>query len=136
MNNARNANAYRTTHLDGATEASPTRKVTMLLDGTLERVRRARAHLIDNDIPAKASALSSAVSVIEALRLSLDEDAGGEIAERLGALYDYMTLRLTEANAMNDAGRLDEVIRLLDSIASAWREGPDRMDAQKAVAGL
>jgi flagellar secretion chaperone FliS len=126
MHGSRASSAYRNTRIDSGLEIAPQRKVTMLLGGTLERIRQARQHLRDGDRPAKAQALSSAVAIIETLQLSLDPEAGGEIAERLGALYEYVSLRLTEANAFNDEAKLDEVIGLLESIASAWADGPER----------
>jgi flagellar secretion chaperone FliS len=133
MYGSRASSAYRNTSIDSGLDIPPQRKVSMLFAGTLERIRQAREHLRAGDRPAKAQALSSAVAIIEALRLSLDPEAGGELAERLGALYDYATLRLTEANALNDEARLDEVIGLLDSIASAWAEGPARETAAAAA---
>jgi flagellar secretion chaperone FliS len=126
MYGSRASNAYRNTSIDSGLDIAPQRKVAMLLGGTLERIRKARQHLIEGDRAAKAQALASAVAIIETLQLSLDPEAGGEIAERLGALYEYVSLRLTEANALNDQARLDEAIGLLESIASAWAEGPER----------
>jgi flagellar secretion chaperone FliS len=120
------ANFYRDTNIDSGKDIAPQRKVSMLLGGTLERVRMARVHVVNEDRGAKAQAISSAIAILEALRLSLDPEVGGELAERLGALYDYATLRLTEANAFNDVARLDEVISLIEPIAIAWAEGPER----------
>ncbi len=129
------SNAYRNTGIDSGHEISPQRKVAMLLAGTIERIHQARRQLDEGDLGGKAQALSSAISIVEVLRLSLDAEAGGELAERLGALYDYLMVRMAEANASNDQARLDEVLRLLDTIASAWREGPEAIPAEAAAGG-
>lgn len=130
MYGTRASQLYRDTHIDSGQDIAPQRKVSLLLGGILERVRQARMHLEAGNRPAKAQAISSAIGIIETLRLSLDSEAGGEagsaLAERLGALYEYVTLRLTEANAFNDVAKLDEAIALLDTIATAWAEGPER----------
>ncbi|VAX04640.1 Flagellar biosynthesis protein FliS, partial [hydrothermal vent metagenome] len=62
-----------------------------------------------------------AISIIsDGLRGSLDMDAGGEIAENLDALYEYMLQRLMAGHAKNDPVALDEVNTLLREIKSGW----------------
>ncbi|MFT4174692.1 MAG: flagellar export chaperone FliS, partial [Rhodocyclaceae bacterium] len=56
------------------------------------------------------------------LKASLDSEAGGELAHRLGRLYDYMCERLLFANAQNNEGALTEVSGLLDELKSAWEQ--------------
>ena len=58
--------------------------------------------------------------VTEGLRASLDVEAGGEIAERLVSLYEYIAARLLWANLKNDTAALDECLSLLGEIHSAW----------------
>ncbi len=48
--------------------------------------------------------------------------AGGELAERLAALYDYMSDRLLYANLHNSQPALDEVAGLLATLREAWAE--------------
>uniref|UniRef100_UPI00053A32A2 flagellar export chaperone FliS n=1 Tax=Pseudomonas aeruginosa TaxID=287 RepID=UPI00053A32A2 len=50
----------------------------------------------------------------------LDFEACGELAANLDRLYAYMSMRLTEANLKNDAGKLEEVSELLRNIKSGW----------------
>ena len=65
--------------------------------------------------------LSKAILIIESgLRLSLDKKAGGEIAESLDSLYVYMSHRLTVANIRNQPEMVNEVIKLLSDLKSAW----------------
>ncbi|MGE3774228.1 MAG: flagellar export chaperone FliS [Gammaproteobacteria bacterium] len=45
---------------------------------------------------------------------------GGEVAENLDGLYDYMLRRLVEANLANDLAMLDEVVKLLNEIRDGW----------------
>lgn len=47
---------------------------------------------------------------------------GGELAQNLGALYDYCVRRLILANARNDDAMLQEVMQLIEPIATGWNE--------------
>lgn len=105
--------------------ANAHRLIQMLLDGALEKVAIAKGHMERGDIQQKGSYISWAISIIEGLRVSLDAEAGGEIAANLEALYDYMERRLVIANAENDLAILDEVTSLLRNIKSGWDAIPE-----------
>ena len=67
--------------------------------------------------------MSPAVEIIiNGLKVSLDLSAGGELAQRLAALYDYMSDRLLYANLHNSQPALDEVAGLLATLREAWAE--------------
>jgi flagellin-specific chaperone FliS len=71
----------------------------------------------------KGEAISKAIDIIgNGLKVSLDLEQGGELAERLDALYDYLVLRLLRANLDNDLRALEEVAALLEEVHGAWRE--------------
>jgi flagellar protein FliS len=105
----------------GVPNASPQRLIVMLYDGALKSVFAAKAAMVRGDTPAKGAAVSKAVAIIdEGLRAALNVDAGGEIAQNLLALYDYISSRLLHANLKNDVDLLDEVARLLTELKHAW----------------
>ena len=110
-----------------AMSASPHQLICMLLDGAHMSIGMARHYMAANDIAAKGAAISKAVSIVDnGLKASLDATAGGpagaQLVANLSALYDYVVQRLMLANLRNDPAALDEAERLLESIASAWRE--------------
>ena len=109
----------------GVASASPHRLIQMLMEGALEKINLAKGYMQRGEIALKGSHISWAISIIDGLRMSLDIEAGGEIAQNLDDLYDYMGRRLVEANLDNDEAMLDEVAGLLLEIKSAWDTVPE-----------
>ncbi|VAW84383.1 Flagellar biosynthesis protein FliS [hydrothermal vent metagenome] len=101
-------------------DASPHKLIQMLMEGALEKIAMAKNFIDRGDIPNKGSHISWAISIIDGLKVSLNKDAGGDIAENLDMLYDYMQRRLVEANLHSDKSILDEVAGLLNEIKGAW----------------
>ena len=101
-------------------EASPHRLVQMLMKGALDKIAAAKGHLLRGEVGDKGTQIGLAISIIDALRASLDVGRGGELAQQLGALYEYMQARLLQANLHNDTERLDEVARLLAEVKDGW----------------
>lgn len=104
----------------GVENASPHKLIQMLLDGAIEKVQLARGYMERREIAQKGQTVSWAMAIIDGLRSSLDMSRGGEVAENLDGLYDYMLRRLAEANLRNDLAMLDEVVKLLNEIREGW----------------
>ena len=105
----------------GVSTADPHKLILMLFEGALLQIGTAVIALEKKDVPTKGMAISKAIEIIlNGLKVSLDYEAGGELAQRLGALYDYMTQRLLYANLHNSRPAMDEVTQLLTDLKSAW----------------
>lgn len=105
----------------GVIAADPHKLISMLYQGAALAIANAKSAMLRKDIPAKGAAISKAITIIdEGLKASLDKKAGGELAENLAALYDYMGSRLLSANLNNDVAALDEVSKLISELGSAW----------------
>ena len=116
---------YRQNHVQGGVDtASPHRLVQMLMEGALEKILASKAHMQNKDVAKKGEMISWAISIIDGLRSCLNLEAGGNIAQDLFALYDYMEQRLIEANIKDDPKMLDEVGLLLSQIKSGWDNIP------------
>ncbi len=121
--NSRAASAYQRIHVEtGMHTMDQHQIVSLLLDGVLSSLNTARGALARGDIPAKCSAISKALKIIEeGLMTGLDTVDGGELASNLEALYDYSVNRLISANSRNDDAMLLEVQRLIEPIAQSWK---------------
>ena len=128
MMQSRAAAQYRTVQIQGlVADASPTRLVQLMFEHILSNLATARGciqrlhgNLPLPDVIAKGAAMGKAVRLIGQLQATLDMDKGGQIAENLAQLYDYMLRRLTLANATNDAAIVCEVAGLVGTIKQGW----------------
>lgn len=100
--------------------ADPHRIIQMLMQGALDRLAKAKGQIERRDLAGKSETITRASAIIMSLSASLDMDVGGEVAQNLAALYDYMNSRLQDANVNLDVKAIDEVSFLLSEIKDAW----------------
>lgn len=102
--------------------ADPLELICLLYQHAIEAVRDARVHLASGEIAPRSRAITKAIGILDELNVSLDHAAGGAISSNLEQLYNYMTVRLTEANMRKQEAPLAEVESLLSTLAEAWKE--------------
>lgn len=122
--NARTAmSAYTQTKTQSGVEsASATQLITMLLDGALERIARARGHVNRGEIAEQGELIGKVIDIVASLDSYLDHDKGGEVSVTLESLYDYLVRQLYQANLQSDVLILDEVASLLSEVRAGWVE--------------
>lgn len=101
-------------------DATPHRLVQMLFEGALDSIAKAKGSVIRGEIPEKCRHIDTAMSIIDNLAGNLNLAAGGELANNLASLYDYMGRRLFQANLENSVPLLDEVAGLIAQIKEGW----------------
>lgn len=117
-------NAYAQVGVDSAVQsADPHRLILLLFEGAESAIAIAKAAIEQKNMHSKSQAIGKAIDIInEGLNGSLNKEAGGDLAFKLSALYDYMCSRLLYANLKSDLAALDEVDVLLGEIHGAWAE--------------
>ena len=106
-------------------EASPHRRVALMLVGARNRLQQAARFIEAGDREGGDEALLAASTLIGELDSSLDRSGGSDPANGLAALYRYAQRRLLDSHANADAAPLQEVDELLSGIESAWNALPD-----------
>ncbi len=115
--------------------ASPHKLIGMLFDGACSRLAQARGCAAREDHEGRCRLIGETVSIVNGLQASLDHDKGGELAQNLDALYDYMLRRLYAANRDNDADGLREVLDLVRTLQDAWTAIDPEVVNLEAAAG-
>ncbi len=104
--------------------ASPARLVTMLYDRLLLAIDRSSTALAGaGDVNIAHDELVRAQRIVHELRVSLDLEQGGEIAENLQALYEWSHEQLVLVNTTKDPSGLTGVRQVIDELRTAWRDG-------------
>ena len=104
----------------GVEGANPHRLVQMLMEGALQRMAEAKGAILRQDVGGKGEALGKAIAIVGGLRDALNIDQGGQLAQNLDNLYDYMGRQLLLANQRNDEALIDEVVLLMRTVKSGW----------------
>lgn len=107
--------------------------IQMLFDGLTDTLVAAQGHLAHGAIQEKGKCIARASRIVIGLQGSLDFAKGGELAQNLNDLYNYVSRRLIFANAHNDMAVLKEIHGLMAEIRSAWQEVPALLPSQASA---
>jgi len=118
----------------GVAGADRAELIQMLLDGLMQCLDLAEAHIQRKAIAEKSAQLTRAGRIVLALQDALDYEQGGDIARNLGELYGYITRRLLHVNMRNDLEALREVRGLMQQIRDAWKLVPTLVPPARAAA--
>jgi flagellar protein FliS len=128
MNASQATSTYQTANLESqVAAASANTLITLLLDGALVRIARAKGHVERGEKQFQGEVIGKVIDIVASLDSYLDHEKGGEVSKNLESLYDYIVRQLFQANLKSDIGPLEESERLLGEIRAGWTE----MDKQQ-----
>ena len=110
---------YMTTSIETESRG---RIVVLLYDGAIQFLLKAREALQHQDHASKNKWIAKARDIILELNQVLDLEAGGELAQNLRSLYNFLWRYLGEVNMKNDVQMLEKAIGILDDLSGAWRK--------------
>jgi flagellar protein FliS len=108
--------------------ASPGRLIVLLYDAAVDFLKKAvevYEQKPDDWIEQFHNSLIGAQNIITELLVALDMEQGGEVAQNLFKLYEYMNHELVEANMQKKVEPVNAVIELLETLRVAWVEVQD-----------
>ena len=102
--------------------ATPEQLLLLLFDGAVRFTRQAIDALDEGNLPGFYHGVSKSMAIITEFSSSLDHSIGGELAEELDALYNFMVRELLQANLHKDIEKLRVVEKLLVDLRGTWGE--------------
>ena len=105
----------------------------MLYDGAIKFLTLAKEKMAAKDYAGKGNLISNALDILNELDSTLNAEKGGDLVANLHQLYFYCNKRLFTANAKLDPAPIDEVIKILGGLRSAYAQIVDTPEAIAAA---
>ena len=112
-------NQYRENEISTSSQG---RLILMMYEGAIKFATMALQSLEKGDIAGQGKYINKTHDIINELSLALDLKKGGEVAQSLESLYQFMLSQLTLANIKSDRKALEIVIKILSPLAEAWEQ--------------
>lgn len=100
--------------------ASPERLLLMLYEGAIRFLNAARKGILDRNVEVAHQNIVKAQDILVEFMATLNMKDGGEFAQNLFDLYDYLNGRLSLANAEKNVSIIDEVLGFVRDLHEAW----------------
>jgi len=102
--------------------SSPAELITLLYDEAVKSSKLAIKAIEDKKPEMAHGNILKVQDILDELCFSIDKEKGGEIAENLLSLYDYMKHKLVEANIKKDSSLVSEVCQMIEELRTTWQE--------------
>lgn len=110
---------YKQTQMDTAPKEEI---LLMLYDGAVRFLHLAKEGFAEKNIEKQHNNIVKVQNIITEFESSLDREAGGEFAQNLFNLYEFMSNQLFIANVKKDEHALDIVIKHMTALRDTWKE--------------
>jgi flagellar protein FliS len=105
----------------------------MLFDGAIEAMSFTIGAIENNNFELRSKQSTRSITIINGMRECLDMETGGELANNLYSLYQYMTKELFRASFKNDADTVQNIQSMLKDIRGSWEKIPLDMHYMQKV---
>jgi len=126
---AKTADTYKTQQIQ---TASREEILVMLYEGAIRFLNKAKEGQAEGNIEKSHTNIMKCQRILTEFMNTLDIEAGGEVAQNLLSLYEYMHRRLVQANVKRDPVILEEVLGHLRQLKATWEKAIKIANQEKA----
>ncbi len=124
--------AYKKTSIH---TASKEQILLMLYQAAIKNCKKAMEAIDNKQIAKKGEYIGKLQDIVIELNNSLDFKIGGQVAEELSALYDYLLYSSTQANIKIEKEPLEGCLQVLNTLYEGWAEAVKQVRKEKGTAG-
>jgi flagellar secretion chaperone FliS len=112
-------NEYRQNEIKTSSQG---KLIVMMYEGALKFVTLAIEGIDNKDLSKKGKYINKTHDIINELSCALDMKKGGDVAQKLESLYQYILHQLTLANIKSDRKILESIVNVITPLMEAWKE--------------
>lgn len=120
---SRGTDAYRKVAVN---TASKEQILLMLYQAAIKHCRKAMEAIAAGEVAKKGESIGKLQDIVIELNNSLDFEVGGDVAQELSSLYDYVLFSSTQANLKLDAKPLEGCLNVLTTLYDGWVQAVGR----------
>jgi len=124
---------YQTYQGNQVEGAGPLGLILLTYDALYKSLGRIRMSIAQGDFQAEAEQTAKAMDALIELTTALDMQQGGEVAKNLASLYAYMMKQLSTNLCSGSTTAVDEIMPLVESLHSGWKELSQQQSSQHVV---
>ncbi len=109
---------YQENKIEGSSQGE---MIILLYEGCIRFMNEAIEFIKEKKIQESHNKIIKAQRIINELMVTLDFEAGGEIARNLYNLYDFIMNELIKANIKKESEGLYNSIEVMQELLDAWR---------------
>jgi len=114
--------------------ATPEQLQLMLYDGALRFGEQAHVALEQKNYEQSYNMISRIQKIITEMHSSLKPDVAPDLCKKMSALYNFIYMKLVDANLEHEVAKLDEALNLLRYQRETWTMLMEQLGKTKAAA--
>ena len=118
--------SYNRSQVQGAT---PSQILVLLFKTAVVRARTAMKNCDSAQDSVRGEAVRKLLDIVIELRSTLDRSLGGEMAENLDQLYDFVITTVIEAHTQRDSEKFQQALNVLDVLRDAFSQAAKQVEA-------
>ena len=111
--------------------ASPPQLLVMLFDAAVKKLHFSKKAILEKKIELAHIELTKVQKIFTELMIALDFEIGGELANQLYRIYDFVYHHLVKANIKQNAAMIDEVLPIVENLREGWTKAVEKFLAEQ-----